>query len=613
MFNTLKILKTMKIKKLFAIAALLMGSTSAFALTQEYTYEGLIYTLDDGTLTATVKKVSDDATYKAKTTWILPEKFKALEGNGAGATFKDKEFTVVGIGESAFEGNTNITSVTFATPAKATGTIGAKAFKGCTALTSFAIGDEITEIGAEAFSGCTAMTELTFGKKVATFGDEIIKGTAITSLDLSVVETAAASIVLGSTNNNVFESTTLEEIIFASFKADGSVDKTFNATTLPAKAFTNCVKLASVVLPAGLTSLPNDIFKYTKIATLDLSYLSDLGAVGQIFGASYATLTTVKLPTTLNATLAFTGTFANCTGLTSLTIPAGWAPAASRASKVFIAGSLVGSGVTTVTFNPTLTAGAWAGADEIFDVAAFAAAATPRTIKFSTTSEYVAIATTAPNKTEYDYSTFTVKEITLNGNYALLCQTNAYRVPIENGVVYSLYEDAVGDGDGTIYMVPFKVENASYQVPAATPVLVKAKQKNDNGKLEIQVRANDVAGGDMVGSALLRSPDAITLIADLGITPGKYCNVAAIKDGVFGIGSPSESYLNNKTYYIESKKQYGAAGARIVWLDEDDATAIKTIKAKAGNNGAIYNLAGQKVNASYKGVVIKDGKKYIQK
>jgi len=35
--------------------------------------------------------------------------------------------------------------------------------------------------------------------------------------------------------------------------------------------------------------------------------------------------------------------------------------------------------------------------------------------------------------------------------------------------------------------------------------------------------------------------------------------------------------------------------------------------AKVISNGAIYNLAGQKVNESYKGIVIKNGKKYIQK
>ena len=679
MFNTLKILKTMKIKKLFAIAALLLGSTGAFAATQEYTYEGLIYILDDGAKTATVKKVSDDATYKAKTTWVIPEKFKALAANGALAGFANEEFNVVGFADNAFAGNTVITSVTFAKPANIK-TIGAAAFKGCTALTSFAIGDEVTTIGAEAFSGCTAMTELTFGKKVAAIGSEFIKGTAITTLNLSVIESAmirlgesiaaveqvldksgapvdeatataseagigtavgqyaedpenagkyypiATAAAPASVKGNVFESTTLEEIIFTSFKTDGTPDKHpgvgYTAggdvdNQFPADAFKNCVKLASIVLPADLEALPDNIFKYGKIATLDLSYLSALGAVGNIFGGSAnAYLTTVKLPTTLGDNLQFTGTFAGCTGLTSLAIPAGWAPAVGH-PVIFPENSLKGSGLTTVTFTPNLNVATnvWDGKNVIFAVNAFAAAANPRPITFSTISEYVAVAYygeagVAPNGMTYEFSTFSVKEITLNGNYALLCQAKAYRVPVENGVVYSLYLD--NDADGTVYMVPFKIQKASYQVPANKPVLVKAKQKNDNGKLEIQVL--DGGDGDMAASVLRRSDDAITMITDVpGMGAGLYCNVAAIKNGVFGIGAPTESYLNNKTYYVISKKQYGAAGARIVWLDEDDATAIKTIKAKAGNNGAIYNLAGQKVNASYKGVVIKDGKKYIQK
>ena len=44
-----------------------------------------------------------------------------------------------------------------------------------------------------------------------------------------------------------------------------------------------------------------------------------------------------------------------------------------------------------------------------------------------------------------------------------------------------------------------------------------------------------------------------------------------------------------------------------------NGTAIKSVKKADKADGATYNLAGQKVNASYKGVVIKDGKKYIQK
>ena len=43
------------------------------------------------------------------------------------------------------------------------------------------------------------------------------------------------------------------------------------------------------------------------------------------------------------------------------------------------------------------------------------------------------------------------------------------------------------------------------------------------------------------------------------------------------------------------------------------STAINSVKKAAQNDGAIYNVAGQKVSASYKGLVIKNGKKYIQK
>ena len=44
-----------------------------------------------------------------------------------------------------------------------------------------------------------------------------------------------------------------------------------------------------------------------------------------------------------------------------------------------------------------------------------------------------------------------------------------------------------------------------------------------------------------------------------------------------------------------------------------EGTGIEAVKADQKFNGAIYNLAGQKVNANYKGVVIQNGKKFIQK
>lgn len=44
-----------------------------------------------------------------------------------------------------------------------------------------------------------------------------------------------------------------------------------------------------------------------------------------------------------------------------------------------------------------------------------------------------------------------------------------------------------------------------------------------------------------------------------------------------------------------------------------DATSVKAIKNVTENNGEVYNLAGQKVNANAKGLVIKNGKKFVNK
>ena len=46
-------------------------------------------------------------------------------------------------------------------------------------------------------------------------------------------------------------------------------------------------------------------------------------------------------------------------------------------------------------------------------------------------------------------------------------------------------------------------------------------------------------------------------------------------------------------------------------LEKSNNAGIQRIKAPQGADGAAYNLSGQKVDNSYKGIVIKNGKKYI--
>ena len=48
-------------------------------------------------------------------------------------------------------------------------------------------------------------------------------------------------------------------------------------------------------------------------------------------------------------------------------------------------------------------------------------------------------------------------------------------------------------------------------------------------------------------------------------------------------------------------------------FDDEETTGITNVNAAESNDDTLYNLAGQKVSAAYKGIVIKNGKKYLVK
>ena len=68
---------------------------------------------------------------------------------------------------------------------------------------------------------------------------------------------------------------------------------------------------------------------------------------------------------------------------------------------------------------------------------------------------------------------------------------------------------------------------------------------------------------------------------------------------------------------IPAKKGYivlnGASAAKYSICFGDEATGIHTIEAAPAANGAMFNLAGQRVDKAYKGIVIVNGKKYLNK
>ena len=68
---------------------------------------------------------------------------------------------------------------------------------------------------------------------------------------------------------------------------------------------------------------------------------------------------------------------------------------------------------------------------------------------------------------------------------------------------------------------------------------------------------------------------------------------------------------------VETKLAVSNAGwyyvYNIVLGTKETLAGIAPVKAVKAGNGLIYNLAGQRVDATYKGIVIKNGQKFMQK
>ena len=207
-----------------------------------------------------------------------------------------------------------------------------------------------------------------------------------------------------------------------------------------------------------------------------------------------------------------------------------------------------------------------------------------------------------------------------NWNYGKFYANGSnYKISADDAVVYSAYVDGEN-----IYMDPLQIAKGVYVVENGQAVVVKAKNT------VTEVTATSTSAGDPAptmryafgGGAIVND------IKYLATATAGYTILDALAEGMgaYAMAKPATYNLTWKafgasttlpagTIYVEAKKTKTSSGRlNIIWLDDsEEATAIKTVKSANAENGAIYNLAGQKVSASYKGVVIKDGKKYIQK
>lgn len=145
-------------------------------------------------------------------------------------------------------------------------------------------------------------------------------------------------------------------------------------------------------------------------------------------------------------------------------------------------------------------------------------------------------------------------------------------------------------------------------IPAGTGVLLKAETGTYTFKVSSET-GNAVADNWLKGS----DEEAMTEGGERYYMLSLDANSTAGSVGFYWGAANGGAFTNgaHKAYLCVKP---GVAGAKTCYRFDGQTTAIDGTRADkpTAADGAVYNLAGQRVDRSYKGVVIKNGKKYIQ-
>ena len=178
----------------------------------------------------------------------------------------------------------------------------------------------------------------------------------------------------------------------------------------------------------------------------------------------------------------------------------------------------------------------------------------------------------------------------------------------------------LSEWDGSWYSTDY----AAVSVEQGTGLIIDCSSDGTTNYWEPQVPmishiAEIDEGGQYQVKFQFESPVAGELRLDFYSWDGSGATMASVFEVAEGANDMTIDFLDYPTpctdagIFYQCGKLPGKHIIKKVEVWDLEATAIKTVKAAKKFDGATYNLAGQKVNASYRGVVIKNGKKFIQK
>ncbi len=231
----------------------------------------------------------------------------------AGDDYKWKENQDGSVTVTDYTGNGGDVVIPSEIDGKPVTSIGKRAFKDCTGLTSVTIPDSVTSIGDDAFSDCTGLTVISVDKNNESYTSEdgVLFDKNKTTLMTYPQGKKGAYTIPDSV-------TSIGKRAFSDCAGLTDVTIPDSVTSIGDGAFVDCIELKNVTIPDSVTSIGEEVFfGCTGLTSVTIpDSVTDIGS-SAFYGCTG--LTSVIIPGSVTKIEAFL--FSECTGLTSVTIP----------------------------------------------------------------------------------------------------------------------------------------------------------------------------------------------------------------------------------------------------------------------------------------------------